>query len=131
MFNFILRKYNKKIKYMRIYSSFLLLCCTATHALQLQHFFPFVDTANMMELKAETGKKAVLQVSAFLPKVDGVGHNILSANHDFIQDILHNDILTHDIKKAVILASIRLAQYGDDMGSHILQQYYNFVDASL
>tara|TARA_B100001142_G_C14148710_1_gene583643 strand:- start:462 stop:857 length:396 start_codon:yes stop_codon:yes gene_type:complete len=131
MFNLILRKYNKKIKYMRIYYPFLLLCYTATNALQLQSFFPFVDTGHMMELKTETGKKAVLQVSSFLPKVDGVGHQILSANHDFIQDVLHNDVLTHNAKKAVILASIRLAQYGDDMGSLILQQYYNFVDASL
>lgn len=114
---------------MRISSLFLLLSCT--HALQSQSFFPFIDTTSMMEFKVETGKKAVLQVSSFLPKVDGVGHNILSANHDFIQDVLHNDVLTHDIKKAVILASIRLAQYGDDMGSLILQQYYNFVDASL
>jgi hypothetical protein len=85
----------------------------------------------MMEFKVETGKKAVLQVSSFLPKVDGVGHQMLSANHDFIQDVLHNEILTHNAKKAVILTSIRLAQYGDDMGSFILQQYYNFVDSCL
>ena len=50
---------------------------------------------------------------------------------DYIENVLSNDILNHEAKKAAILFSIKLAQYGDDMGSHILQQYYNIVDACL
>ena len=96
-------------------------------------FFPF--TANSMDkwehIQQETGKNIVLSVSSALPKFDSVGHNILSANHDFIQDILNNEHLNHETKKTFILLSIKLAQYGDDMGSHILQQYYNIVESSL
>ena len=84
-----------------------------------------------LHLKEEIGKKVVLTVSSALPKFDTVGHKILSANHDFIANILHNDILSSPMKKEIILISIRLAQMGDDMGSQILQYYYNLVDASL
>ena len=81
--------------------------------------------------KEEIGKDVVLSVSAALPKFDTIGHKILSANHDFIYDILHNEVLSSPMKKEIILLSIRLAQMGDDMGSQILQYYYNLVDASL
>tara|TARA_B110000008_G_scaffold90694_1_gene92930 strand:+ start:5005 stop:5259 length:255 start_codon:yes stop_codon:yes gene_type:complete len=84
-----------------------------------------------MEAKQEIGKEAVLQLSSLLPKLDTVGHDILRANHDFIQDVLHNELLNHEAKKTAILWSIKLAQYGDDMGSHVLQQYYDIVNACL
>ena len=94
-------------------------------------FFPFVDSNQMNHIYQETGKEIVLQVSSLLPKLDTVGHDILRANHDYIENVLANDILNHEAKKAAILFSIKLAQYGDDMGSHLLQQYYNLVDACL
>ena len=89
----------------------------------------FSEKAN--HLNEELGKNIVLSVSASLPKFDSVGHNILSANHDFITDVLDNEFLPHAIKKEVILASIKLAQMGDDMGSNILQYYYNLVESCL
>ena len=89
----------------------------------------FSEKAN--HLNEELGKNIVLSVSSGLPKFDTVGHKILSANHDFIEKVLHNEILSHQIKKNIILASIKLAQMGDDMGSHILQQYYNLVERCL
>jgi len=96
-------------------------------------FFPFspIDHQQLEHIRTETGKEIVLQVSDFLPKFDTVGHKILSANHNFIQDVLANEVLSHEMKKAAILGSIKLAQYGDDMGSLILQQYYNLVDSCL
>ena len=95
-------------------------------------FFPFPITSEQWsEFQQEKGKDIVLQVSASLPNFDSVGHNILSANHDFIQTILGDEHLPHEAKKSIILLSIKLSQYGDDMGSHILQQYYNLVDACL
>lgn len=100
--------------------------------LQSPSFFPFSITPEQWSvLKQEKGKEIVLQVSASLPNFDSVGHNILSANHDFIQTILGDEHLSHETKKSIILLSIKLSQYGDDMGSHILQQYYNLVDACL
>ena len=94
-----------------------------------ESFNHFSEKAN--HLGEEVGKNIVLSVSAGLPKFDSVGHNILSANHDFISDILKNEILTHTAKKSIILASIKLAQMGDDIGSHILQGYYNLVESCL
>ena len=103
---------------------------------QAATFLPFDNLLHMSQFsdghwKEEIGKDVVLSVSAALPKFDTIGHKILSANHDFIYDILHNEILSSPMKKEIILLSIRLAQMGDDMGSQILQYYYNLVDASL
>jgi len=89
----------------------------------------FSDKAN--HLSEEVGKNIVLSVSAGLPKFDSVGHKILSANHDFIANILQNHHLSHSMKKDIILSSIKLAQMGDDMGSNILQHYYNLVESCL
>lgn len=77
------------------------------------------------------GKFIVTQISTLLPKVDSVGHNVLHANNEFITTILNNHILSHEHQKFIILSSIKLAQYGDDMGSHLLQVYYDLVDKCL
>ena len=74
------------------------------------------------------GKKIVLKMSSFLPHVDSIGHNVLHANNEFISSILSHDSINDDLKKEIILFSIRMAQYGDDFGSHLLQTYYNMVD---
>jgi hypothetical protein len=109
--------------------------------LPVKNFIPFHDLSHYENINhfsdkgnhisEEVGKNIVLSVSAGLPKFDSVGHKILSANHDFISNILHNEFLSHAIKKDIILASIKLAQMGDDMGSHILQYYYNLVEYCL
>lgn len=101
-----------------------------SHHESLNHFS---EKANHMteHMTQEMGKNIVLSVSSNLPKFDSVGHKILSANHDFIEKILHNEVLSHQMKKDIILASIKLSQMGDDMGSHILQQYYNLVERCL
>ena len=70
----------------------------------------------------------VKQLSASLPHVDSIGHNILHANNIFINDILNNPYLSHEMQKMIILTSIKLAQYGDNMGSSLLELYYNIVD---
>ena len=110
-------------------------------AVQSKSFLPFYElyhheSINHFSEKAnylneEFGKNIVLSVSSNLPKFDSVGHNILSANHDFIASILSNSHLSGPMKKSIILASIKLAQMGDDMGSSILQQYYNLVERCL
>ena len=97
-----------------------------SHYESLNHFS---EKAN--HINEEIGKNIVLAVSEALPKFDTVGHKILSANHDFISDILQNDLLSKTMKKDIILASIKLAQMGDDIGSHILQKYYNLVESCL
>lgn len=110
--------------------TFLATCSTAFHNTPFCPFYQ-TNTEQIQSVKQHLGKEAVLQMSSFLPKFDTVGHDILKANHEFIEDVLHNELLTHEMKKGLILGSIKMAQYGDDMGSFILQQYYNLVDASL
>ena len=107
----------------------------------LKKFLPFYDLAHheninhfsdkANHINEELGKNIVLSVSSNLPKFDSVGHNILSANHDFIANILHNSYLSNPMKKEIILGSIKLSQMGDDAGSYILQQYYNLVERCL
>lgn len=97
------------------------------HSDTLNHF----THPSVVPLKKEIGKEIVLTVSGALPNFDSVGHKILSANHDFISDILQNDLLTSPMKKEIILFSIKASQMGDDIGSHILQCYYNLVDKCL
>ena len=83
------------------------------------------------DIKVNVGNSVVKSISAALPHVDNIGHKVLHANGKLINAILDNNILDHDTQKAIILFSIKLAQQGDDMGSQLLQMYYNIVDYSL
>ena len=83
------------------------------------------------DIKVHVGNSIVKSISSILPHVDNIGHNILHANNIFINDILNNKMLDHDTQKQIILFSIKLAQQGDDMGSQLLQMYYNIVEYSL
>ena len=86
----------------------------------MEHDFDDFNTA--------MGKQFVINLSSLLPKVDTIGHDVLQANNRFIVDVLSYPNVPDDVKKQVILLSIKLAQYGDDLGSVFLQQYYNLVD---
>ena len=72
-----------------------------------------------------------MKISAFLPHFDQIGHNVLHANNEFVYKILSMQELPETIKKDLILTSIKMAQYGDDFGSYLLQMYYDIVDKSL
>lgn len=77
------------------------------------------------------GKIIVETISAQLPNVDSIGHNVLRANNEFINTVLNNPDLTESMKKMIVLASIKLAIMGDNMGSVLLQLYYDIVDKCL
>lgn len=77
------------------------------------------------------GKIIVETISAQLPNVDSIGHNVLRANNEFINTVLNNPDLTEPMKKMIVLASIKLAIMGDNMGSVLLQLYYDIVDKCL
>ena len=83
------------------------------------------------ELSHKAGNEVVKLISGGLPHVDSIGHNILHANNIYINNILNNPNIPHDLQKMLILSSIKLAQYGDDMGSKLLTLYYNLVDYCL
>lgn len=77
------------------------------------------------------GKKIVIEISSLLPHFDGIGHKVLHANNEFISYILSLQDVSDEIKKEIILLSIKFAQYGDNFGSYLLQMYYDIVDKSL
>jgi acetate kinase len=94
------------------------------------HFLEGIKTAIALKEKA-IGKYVVMKVSAFLPNFDTIGHNILHANNEFVSKILLDTNLPDQIKKDLILFSIKMAQNGDDFGSYLLQMYYDIVNNSL
>lgn len=77
------------------------------------------------------GRVIVEKTSSYLPKVDTIGHKVLHANNEFISAVLNMHDLPHDLRKDIVLWSIKLAQYGDNMGTHMLQMYYDLVDKCL
>ena len=90
-----------------------------------------INTFLQMKEK-EIGKALVLKISSLLPHFDGIGHKVLHANNEFISSMLntpHN--IPDEVRKEIILLSIRFAQYGDNFGSFLLQLYYDIVDKSL
>ena len=89
-----------------------------------------LDT-DIEHIKTELGKSFVINLSSLLPKVDTIGHDVLQANNKFIVDVLSYPNVPDDVKKQIILLSIKMAQYGDDLGSVFLQQYYDLVDRFL
>lgn len=103
------------------------------NCLEINHVCNILDNILQYKIVDDTtvGRIIVEQISAFLPKVDSIGHNVLSANDKFILYILNNNKLTDEMQKDIILWSIKLAQAGDDMGSKILQLYYDTVDKCL
>tara|TARA_B100000524_G_C23631109_1_gene363150 strand:+ start:195 stop:653 length:459 start_codon:yes stop_codon:yes gene_type:complete len=85
----------------------------------------------LLDFSHKTGNEVVKLISAGLPHVDSIGHKILHANDIYINNILNNPNIPHELQKTLILTSIKLAQYGDDMGSNLLTLYYNLVDYCL
>ena len=86
---------------------------------------------DVVDISHKAGNEVVKIISEGLPKVDSIGHKILHANNVYINSILNNDNIPHEVQKMLILYSIKLAQYGDDMGSKLLSLYYNLVDYCL
>lgn len=94
--------------------------------LETEQFQSYIDAK-----EKAFGKLAVMKISAFLPHFDQIGHKVLHANNEFVYKILSMKELPETIKKDLILSSIKMAQYGDDFGSYLLQMYYDIVDKSL
>ena len=82
-------------------------------------------------LDQEQSDLVVKGITGFLTKVDGFGGYVLHSNDIIINCILNNDLLPLEQKKDIILFFIKLSQYGDSSGSHILQFYHDLVNCLL
>ena len=93
----------------------------------IQHINTFLEMK-----EKEIGKTVVLKVSSLLPHFDGIGHKVLHANNEFISWMLNSPHdIPDEVRKDIILLSIKFAQHGDNFGSFLLQLYYDIVDKSL
>jgi hypothetical protein len=93
--------------------------------------FSIIDNYYYKEHHETMGRTSVKFVSSLLPKLDSIGGNILHANNELIDILLNNPHIPHEIQKEIILKFIKFAQYGDEFGSFLLQQYYEFVSHNL
>lgn len=91
------------------------LCDKIHHVLEFDH-------------KTKISKPLIKYSSSLLPAMDGIAHHVLTFNQNFINFVLDNDLITLEIKKKLVLFSIQAAQNGDNMGSSILEFYYNMVN---
>lgn len=88
---------------------------------------------NIFDLNNEKtmGKFIVKSLSDSLSQFDSISHIVLNSNSRIIHETLKNDIIPDQIKKDIILLTIKITQEGDNMGSQILELYYNIVDKVL
>jgi len=77
------------------------------------------------------GQYIVEKISSTLPSVDNIGHKVLHLNNEFINYILNNINIDYSLKKEIILNSIKISQAGDNIGSNLLELYYNIVEKLL
>jgi hypothetical protein len=97
------------------------------------HDFHLIDNLNNFidENKKIIGRETVMKISSFLPHFDQIGHKVLHANNEFISYILSLNNVPDELKKDIILTSIKMSQHGDNFGSYLLQMYYDIVHYSL
>ena len=86
---------------------------------------------NLNDIQEQIGKVVVKSLSNTLPQFDSISHIVLNTNSKIIHETLKNDIIPDDIKKNIILLTIKITQEGDNMGGQILELYYNIVDKVL
>lgn len=78
---------------------------------------------------AETNSKIIVQtLSNTLPQFDSISHIVLNTNSKLISYVLNDEFIPPQIKKDIILLTIKMTQEGDNMGGQILELYYNIVN---
>lgn len=90
-----------------------------------------IDNLLSPEIKEKASKFIVKSLSDTLPQFDSISHIVLNTNSKIITDVLQNDWIDPQIKKYIILFTIKMTQEGDNMGGQILELYYNIVDKIL
>lgn len=102
-------------------------------------FYPFIKKSldchreamkkNIRNHNKAVGYFIIKSISSFLPYADTIGHKVLHADNEFINFVMNLDDskIPHELKGKIILSSIKMAQKGDEFGSHMLQWYYDIV----
>ena len=90
-----------------------------------------IDNLLSPEIKEKASKFVVKSLSDTLPQFDSISHIVLNTNSQLITYVLQNDLIDPQLKKYIILFTIKMTQEGDNMGGQILELYYNIVDKIL
>lgn len=80
------------------------------------------------EFTQANSKLIVQSLSNTLPHFDSISHIVLNTNSRLISHVLNDELIPPQIKKDIILLTIKMTQEGDNMGGHILELYYNIVN---
>lgn len=83
------------------------------------------------EFRETTTKLMIKSMSDTLPQFDSISHIVLNTNSRLITYVLEDELIPPQIKKNIILLTIKMTQEGDNMGGQILELYYNIVDKIL
>ena len=74
-------------------------------------------------------KLKIIEKSAdILPKIDVFGHKILEENKLLINQIIHMDTLSIELKKELILTIVKFTEVGDSFGNIVLKNYEHLVN---
>lgn len=80
------------------------------------------------EFTQANSKIIVQSLSNTLPQYDSISHIVLNTNSRLISYVLNDEFIPPQIKKDIILLTIKITQEGDNMGGQILELYYNIVN---
>ena len=80
------------------------------------------------EFTQANSKIIVQSLSNTLPQFDSISHVVLNTNSELISYVLNDEFIPPQIKKDIILLTIKMTQEGDNMGGQILELYYNIVN---
>lgn len=80
------------------------------------------------EFTQANSKIIVQSLSNTLPQFDSISHIVLNTNSKLISYVLNDEFIPPQIKKDIILLTIKMTQEGDNMGGQILELYYNIVN---
>lgn len=83
------------------------------------------------EFRETATKLMIKSMSDTLPQFDSISHIVLNTNSRLISYVLEDELIPPQIKKDIILLTIKMTQEGDNMGGQILELYYNIVDKIL
>lgn len=68
------------------------------------------------------------KITKIIPNIDTIGHNVILIDKNLIINLINNDYIDNHVKKDIILTIIKLTQDGDQIGTFVLQNYYNLVN---
>ena len=96
---------------------------------------PIIEDYNLLQRFSDIkindkriGHSIVETITTSLPNFDSISHIVLDTNSKVVSYILNTGDIPDVIKKQLVLLSIKLAQEGDNIGSNILQIYYDIVN---